>query len=462
MNLAVVILAAGLGTRMKSATPKLLHAIFDKTLIEYVVEAVRPLQAKKTVIVISPGSEEIKEVLGAHPVIFALQRKPRGTGDALAAAVAGLGSFRGTVLVANGDTPLITTETLDAFLRLHRERKEDLSLISFIPRGDHAYGRIVREGDRVKAVVEDRDADESQRLIAEVNSGVYAMKVGMLKLLKEIRINDGKGEYYLTDIVAIACRKGYKVGAHRLGRQEQFAGVNTRQDLHDALRTLNGEIVSRWMQEGVSFMDESSALVHPSAVLGRDTVIWPNVMIEGRTIVGEGSVIMPNSRIRDSVIGKGVVIRDCTVIESSEIREGAAVGPFAHLRPGSVIGSSCRIGNFVEIKKSVIGEGSKASHLSYLGDAQIGSGVNIGAGTITCNYDGTHKHRTIIEDGVFVGSDSQFVAPVTIGKGAYVGAGSTITADVPPYALALSRQPQVNKEEWVLKKKGAAKAKGRK
>lgn len=455
--LATIILAAGLGTRMKSSIPKVLHKIYGKSIIHYVVDSIKQLKSENNIVVIGPKGDEIKNAIAnyheGYPVTFAVQKEPKGTADAMKAAVQKLNGFSGTVLVLSGDTPLISASTLQKFLKLHEQNKEDISIISFIAEGTHSYGRIIRKGDQVKAIIEDRDASEEQKKIKEVNSGIYAIKSHALKLLKEIKINKAKGEYYLTDIVEIAVKKGYKVGAHILGNETELTGINTREDLHNACHYLKDKILSNWIKNGVSFIDMSSVFIHPDAKIGMDTVIYPNVHIEGKTIIGKGCTIYPNVRITDSVVGNHVVIKDSTVIESSTINKNATIGPFAHLRPGSIIGPSSKIGNFVEIKKSIIGEGTKASHLSYLGDAEIGKNVNIGAGTITCNYDGKQKNKTIIEDDSFIGSDTQLIAPVRVGKGAYVGAGSTITKNVPPLSLAVSRVEQRHIEKWALRKR---------
>jgi bifunctional UDP-N-acetylglucosamine pyrophosphorylase/glucosamine-1-phosphate N-acetyltransferase len=450
---------------MKSLIPKVLHRIYGKPIIHYVVDSIKRLKAENNIVVIGPKSDEIRNAIAnyykGHRVIFAVQKEPKGTGDAMKAAVQKLKGFSGTVLALSGDTPLIKTSTLQKFLKLHKQNKEDISIISFIAEGTHSYGRIIREGDRVKAIIEDRDADNKQKEIKEVNSGIYAIKSRALNLLKEIKINKAKGEYYLTDIVDIAVKKGYKVGAHILGSETELTGINTREDLHNACHYLKDRILSNWMKNGVSFIDTSSVFIHPDAKIGMDTVIYPNVHIEGKTVIGKGCTIYPNTRIADSIIGNHVTIKDSTVIESSTIKDKAAIGPFAHIRPGSIIGDSSKIGNFVEIKKSVIGEGTKASHLSYLGDAEIGKNVNIGAGTITCNYDGKQKNKTIIEDNSFIGSDTQLVAPVRVGKGAYIGAGSTITKNVPPLSLAVSRADQRHIEKWALRKGKGQGAKGK-
>lgn len=452
-NLATVILAAGAGKRMQSSTPKILHRLFDKPLIQYVMESVKKIGSKNNIIVLSPQTSLVSTLFKDCPFRFVIQEKPLGTADALKVAKRELNDFEGTILVLNGDTPLIEAETLGRFLRLHRKNREDISFISFIAHDSHSYGRVIREGDKVIAIIEDKDASKEQKRINEVNSGIYAIKSKMLKLLDEIKINKKKGEYYLTDIIEIASGKGYKVNAHSLSNETELTGINTRQDLHKAGLFLRDKIINRWMGRGVSFLDRNSTYIHPDVRIGKDTIIYPNVFIEGDSIIGKGCVIYPNSRIVNSKIGDHAIIKDSTLIESSIIKEGATIGPFAHIRPGSVIGREVKIGNFVEIKKSVIGRGTKAAHLSYLGDAVIGENVNIGAGTITCNYDGKNKHKTILEDGVFVGSDTQLVAPVRICKGAYIGAGSTITKDVPPFSLAVSRSSQKNIEGWVKKRK---------
>ena len=449
-----VILAAGLGTRMKSARPKILHSINGKPLVRYVVDAVQTLNPAKIVVVVSPGSVGIREALRDSRVAFAIQKKPKGTADALLAAAQKLAGITSTVLVLSGDTPLISAATLQRLLTTHRRKKEFLSILSFLAQGEHSYGRIMREGGNVFSIVEDRDATSEQKKIAEVNSGIYAMASPALKLLKEVKINPGKGEYYLTDIVDIAARKGLRIGSHILGEETELTGINTRKDLCMAGLYLRDRTVSRLLEKGVSFIDLKSVFIDPEAEIGADTTIYPNVIIEGNSSIGSGCVIYPNTRIADSIVGNNVIIKDSSVIESSDVRDGASIGPFAHLRPGSVIGASAKIGNFVEIKKSVIGPSTKASHLSYLGDSEIGANVNIGAGTITCNYDGVNKFKTIIEEGSFIGSDTQLVAPVKVGKGAYVGAGSTITRDVPPLALAVSRTPQRNLEGWAAGKSG--------
>jgi bifunctional UDP-N-acetylglucosamine pyrophosphorylase/glucosamine-1-phosphate N-acetyltransferase len=339
---------------------------------------------------------------------------------------------------------------------MHLKNKNSLSVLSFLAEDPEAYGRILRApSGHVKSVVEHKDADAEQKKIHEVNSGVYAINHDLLPLLEEIKINRKKGEYYLTDIVELSARKGFRTSALCIGLEQEFMGVNTRQELCRAARTMADAIIAKWMEKGVNILDAASVFIHPYAVIGAETTLYPGVYIDGHTMIGPGVTIYPNVRISNSRIEAKAVIKDSSVVEESWVKSGAAVGPFAHLRPGSEIGVEARVGNFVELKKTILGSGSKASHLSYLGDARIGRDVNIGAGTITCNYDGSRKSVTVIDDRAFVGSDSQLVAPVRIGRGAYIGAGSTITKDVPPLALAVSRADQKNIKDWAKKRPAA-------
>jgi bifunctional UDP-N-acetylglucosamine pyrophosphorylase/glucosamine-1-phosphate N-acetyltransferase len=384
---------------------------------------------------------------------FVLQKELLGTGDALAIAKKEL--LKGTVLVLNGDCPLITAGTLRGLLAKHKRSKNLLSFLSFIDESMSGYGRIIRDGSgKVTGIVEDKHASSvEKKMYKELNGGVYVMESETLSYLSNINKNSSSGEYYLTDIIGIMSEAGRRIDAYQCP-SEEIRGVNSRQELYEISAILKRRVISGWMQTGVTFIDPETTQVHVSAKIGRDTVIYPNTYIEGRTSIGQNCTIYPGSRICDSVLGNRVVIKDNTLIEKSRIREGASVGPCAHLRPDSIIGRNVKIGNFVEVKKSNIGAGTKAGHLSYLGDAEIGPGVNIGAGTITCNYDGKNKFKTYIKSGVFIGSDSQLVAPVTINKDAYVAAGSTITRDVPAGALAIGRGRQKNLEDWTKKQKG--------
>jgi bifunctional UDP-N-acetylglucosamine pyrophosphorylase/glucosamine-1-phosphate N-acetyltransferase len=455
MKLTGVVLAAGLGKRMNSSVPKVLRRLHGATMLQYVVDALRQLKPQKIVVVVGKHFEEIKASLqDAGEISFAEQRDAKGTGDALLRAVPHVGKGKGTVVVVNGDTPLITPRTLKKFLLLHRKHGNKLSLLSFTAREPESYGRIIRDQKgNVMSVIEDRDATAPQKAIREVNSGVYAIEPEALSLLKEIKLNESKGEYYLTDIVHVARKKGLEVGAFCIGSENEFIGVNTRDELERAGQLLKKRMIKRLADRGVNFIDANSVFLSTNVRIGKGTIVYPNVHLEGNTMIGKGCTIYPNVRIIDSIIGDGAIIKDSTLIEESVVKKRASVGPFAHLRPGSEIGAAAKIGNFVEIKKSIIGTGTKAQHLTYLGDAKIGRHVNIGAGTITCNYDGFKKYVTTIADNVFIGSDSQLIAPVKVNKGAYIGAGSTITKDVPSGALSLSRVEQIDVEGWAMRRK---------
>ena len=455
MKLAAVVLAAGLGTRMNSSVPKVLNDLNGTLMFQHVLNTLYKLKPKRIVVVAGMHIEEIKKsIQDGSNIFFAHQKEARGTGDALLKAVPSLRGFQGTVLVVNGDTPLITPETLKKFLLLHTKRRDTLSLISFISREPDSYGRVIRdERENVLSIIENRDATVSQKSIKEVNSGVYAIESQGMGLLKAMKLNESKGEYYLTDLVHIAKNKGVKIDAFCMGSKDEFIGINTHQELEKARQLMKDRIIRRWIDRGVSFVDTTSVFISSDVKMGKGTIVYPNVHLEGNTKVGRGCTIYPNVRIQNSTVGDGAIIKDSTLIEGSVVKNRASVGPFAHIRPGSEIGTGARIGNFVEVKKSVIGSGTKASHLTYIGNAKIGKDVNIGAGTITCNYDGYKKHITVIKDKVFIGSDSQLIAPVKIGKGAYIGAGSTIIKDVPANALALSRVEQRHIKGWALKRK---------
>ncbi len=440
---ACIILAAGLGTRMKSDLPKVLHPICDRPMLDYALETATALKPAKTIVVVNShfDTESFALPKGAR---YAIQKQQKGTADAVSAGASALGkSFRGTTLILNGDTPLVLPGTLRKFLRQHAKSRNSVSVLSFSAYDPTGYGRILRnEEGRPLGIVEEKDATDEQKDICEVNSGVYAFEPAGLALLGSIKMNRKKAEYYLTDIVGLALRRELSTGVYCQGDEEEFLGINSRIDLARAHEALRIRKVRDLLEGGVTLLDPASVYVAPLVKVGRDTTIYPNVFIHGQTKIGKGCTIFPNVRIIDSTIREGAVIKDACLIEGSTIGKDSQIGPMAHIRPGTRIGRGAKIGNFVEIKKSNIGDNSKAGHMAYIGDAEIGKGVNIGAGTITCNYDGKNKNKTIIGDDVFIGSDSQLVAPVTIEKGAYVGAGSTITKDVPKGSLAISRSRQ--------------------
>lgn len=462
MRTACVILAAGQGKRMKSSLPKVLHRVCGIPMLQAVIDTVRKLKPERVIVVAGRQIDLIKKEVTAPDLRFMLQKEPKGTGDALKSAIPALKGFKGTVIVLNGDSPLIEPQTIKRLLVLHQKNRNAISVLSFHAEDPKGYGRIVRDGTgKFLAIVEEKDADNSQKKVHEVNSGLYAINHDVLSLLDRLVVNRQKGEYYLTDIIALSLKQGLRTSAFAIGGETEFMGVNTREELLRASEFMRQAVVLKCISRGVNLLDPASFFIHPHSSIGRDTIIYPNVFIEAGTKIGSNVTIYPHVRILRSMIDDHAVIKDSTVIEDSHIRTCASVGPFAHIRPGSEIGAHAKVGNFVELKKTLIGKGAKASHLSYLGDAVIGRDVNIGAGTITCNYDGQNKHQTIIGDNVFVGSDTQFVAPVKIGKGAYIGAGSTITRDVLPMALAVSRTEQRNIKDWAKKRQIKVKAKGK-
>ena len=459
---AAVILAAGEGKRMRSNRAKVLHSLGGVPMLLYVVEAVEKI-AKPILVVVGRQADEVKRLLSGRPVRTVMQQKQWGTAHAVLRAQGALSHVRGPVLILNGDAPLLTRSTLERMIELHHHRDAHLTLLTARLSDPFGYGRIVRNSEgRIRRVVEESDANPYEKKIQEINTGIYlAEKAPLFELLKTVQPNNHQKEYYLTDLVEGAVRQGCRVESLEVSDSQEVLGINTRIDLAQAEKILQARTLRRFMLEGVTVLDPNTTWIDPQALIGRDTVIYPQVRVEGKTIVGEGCVIGSHVRLTDSQIESGVAIRDFCVINGSKIQTAASVGPFAHLRPGTVIRTGARIGNFVEVKKTELGPGSKANHLSYLGDAVVGRDVNIGAGTITCNYDGFKKSKTVIGDQVFVGSDTQFIAPVRIGRGALIAAGSTITKDVPPRALAIARAQQVNKpgraEQRVAKAKESRK-----
>ncbi len=451
MNIKCVILAGGQGKRMKSSTPKVLHPLFGKPILMHIVDTVKTLRPRDIVIVVSEVISHVLEDIEGIDIV--IQRRPLGTGDALKKALEKV-KFDKTLLVMNGDTPLIREETLRRLILLHKKEKNDITFLSFITDEPGSYGRIIRNDDgKVMKIVEAMALKEKDKDIKEVNAGVYLIEPTAVELLRSIRKNSISSEYYLTDIIEIARKRGLKVNAHPFADEEEMIGINTRIELSRAIKIMQKRISTRHMENGVTIIDPESVFISPDSEIGMDTVIYPCVYIEGKTRIGRNCMIFPGVRIINSSISDRVIIKDSVVIEESIIEDSVVIGPFTHLRPESHISKNARLGNFVEVKKSFIGEGTKALHLSYIGDAEIGKNVNIGAGTITCNYDGIKKHKTIIEDDVFIGSDTQLVAPIKVSKGAYIGAGSTITKDVPPLSLAISRVSQRHIPDWVKKRK---------
>ena len=454
MKPTVVVLAAGLGTRMKSRLAKALHPLAGRPLVQHVLSAAAEIDPEKIVLVLGHQADSVKNAAREYRPEIVLQAEQLGTGHAVLQAVGAIEGTSGPVLILCADTPLVSSTTLRDVIDLHQRSRAAITFITTMVDNPFGYGRVVRTRSGVTGVVEEKDATAAQRRIKEVNAGIYCFeKEFLLSSLTRLGKNNAQGEYYLPDTIALARKKKRRVSAFLCAHAEEVMGVNSRLDLSRAEAAIRDRINRAWMAEGVTMLDPGTISIGSEVFLGRDTVLYPNVRIEGRAKLGEACTVYPGARIVDSVIADNVVVKDCSVIEESRVASGASIGPFAHLRPGSIIGERARIGNFVEVKKSTLGEGSKANHLAYIGDATVGRDVNIGAGVITCNYDGYDKYSTVIEDGVFVGSDTQLVAPVTIGRGALIAAGSTITRDVPADALAISRMRQEVREGFASRRK---------
>ena len=455
-DIHVAVLAAGKGTRMKSAIPKVLHRAAGEALIEHVLRAADALRPKTITVIVGHMADAVKAGLSKRMgLAFALQEPQLGTGHALMQVEPHLRDASGTLVLLSGDVPLLKAATLRRLVERHQQTAAAATVLTARVSQPQGYGRIVRDRDgAIAAIVEEKDATADERAIDEINSGVYAFDLGPLfEALQSVGAANAQGEYYLPDLVRIYRGRGMRVETVVVADAREVLGVNSRKELTDVTAIMKADRIDALMADGVTVVDPASTWIGPDVVIGADTVLHPSVFLEGRTRIGRGCVINSGVRIVDSVLDDEVVVNNFCVISESHIATGAQVGPFAHIRPLSEIGEGARIGNFVELKKTAFGKGSKANHLAYLGDSTVGQNVNIGAGTITCNYDGTAKHATVIEDGAFIGSDSQLVAPVRVGKGAYVAAGSSIVEDVPDGALGIARGRQTNKPGWAAKKK---------
>jgi bifunctional UDP-N-acetylglucosamine pyrophosphorylase/glucosamine-1-phosphate N-acetyltransferase len=453
MELAVIILAAGKGKRMKSDIPKVLHKVLGEPMINYVIDAVKGLPVYRTVVVTGYKSRDVRQCLGMENLYFAFQREQLGTGHAVLCARELLEGYSGDILILNGDLPLIRKETLVELLRYHKKSGSTVSFLSTVLDNPEGYGRITRDSSGgVTKIVEHGEATPKEKEIKEVNAGAYCVDSDFLwDVLERLNPNNKQHEYYLPDIVDVAIKSGRGVNALVVEDSQEVLGVNTRAELAAAEAALKRRTNRELMESGVTIVNPEETYISPRVKIGLDTVIYPNTYIYGESSIGSGCTIGPLVWIEDSTIGHDVKIKFCSSLCESVIGDGVSIGPFANLRPKAVVKSGAKIGNFVEVKKSEIGRGSKVSHLSYLGDATVGDNVNIGAGTITCNYDGSSKHPTVIEDNAFIGSDTMLVAPVKIGRGATTGAGSTITDDVPPDSLAIGRARQVVIRNWQRK-----------
>ncbi|NBE54308.1 bifunctional UDP-N-acetylglucosamine diphosphorylase/glucosamine-1-phosphate N-acetyltransferase GlmU [Streptomyces boluensis] len=456
---AVVVLAAGEGTRMKSKTPKVLHAICGRSLVGHVVAAAQELEPERLVVVVGHAREQVVTHLAeSDPAIrTAVQEEQNGTGHAVRMGLeelAGERAVEGTVIVVCGDTPLLTGETLRALAATHGADGNAVTVLTAEVPDATGYGRIVRDAaGAVTAIVEHKDADAAQRAIREINSGVFAFDGGLLAdALGKVRTDNSQGEEYLTDVLGILRAAGHRVGASVAGDHREIAGINNRVQLAEARRTLNDRLLERAMLAGVTVVDPASTLVDVSVTFEPDAVVHPGTQLLGATHVGAEAEVGPNTRLTDTVVGAGARV-DNSVADSAEVGEGALVGPYAYLRPGTRLGAKAKAGTYVEMKNASIGAGTKVPHLSYVGDATIGEYSNIGAASVFVNYDGQDKHHTTIGSHCRTGSDNMFVAPVTVGDGAYTAAGSVITKDVPPGSLAVARGQQRNIEGWVARKR---------
>lgn len=468
--IATVILAAGEGKRMHSDLPKVCHVLDGRPLVVHCLALAQAIGSRKNVVVLSgqaPKAKRTREVIGQafgqKRIIFATQKKPRGTGDAVRAAAHALKTFSGTVLILYGDVPLLSPEVIRDFLAFHHHEKAVASLISVHLENPTGYGRIVRSSaGLLQKIVEEKDASDTQRRITEINSGIYAVdRKFLFDALAKIKPHNAQKEFYLTDVIAIARDQGVPVAVWQAPnhRAFEFLGVNSQKDLAVLENYARQRRNAQLMGQGVKMWDPASTVVSPLCQVESGAVLFPGVHLLGKTIIKKNSSIGPYAILTDVRVGESVTIKPFCVLENVTLENEASCGPFAHLRPGSVLKKGAKVGNFVEMKKSVLGVQAKANHLSYIGDAFVGAQANIGAGTITCNYDGFSKYATTIGAGAFIGSDTQLVAPVRVGNGAIVGAGTTVTKNVPDNALAISRSQQINKKNWATRFRQQAKRK---
>jgi len=456
-NHAAIVLAAGKGTRMKSAIPKVLHEVGGEPMITHVIRLLEGLGVGRIIVVVGHGSLEVKKRLEGRNLTFVEQAEQLGTGHAVLCATEALRGFSGDVLILSGDVPLLGAPTIKGLFKIYKKAgpARAMALVTAMLEDPAGYGRVIRDEEkRITRIVEDKDATPREKAVHEINTGSYLFdSLFLAKNIGKIGAANAQKEYYLPDLVRLAVESGRKVSALTLLDPTEVMGINNRVELAAASRIMRGRILEALMLGGVTIIDPERTVIGPDVKIGRDSIIHPGVNISNSTI-GRGSLIEQGAIITDSKLGPEVCIRAYSIIESSSIGKRASIGPFARLRPGNCLSEDVRIGNFVEVKKSRLGRGVKAGHLSYLGDSEIGAGVNIGAGTITCNYDGKKKYLTRIGPGAFIGSDSQLVAPVTVGSGAYVGSGTTVTRDVPAGALVTSRGEERVIKGWVKRRFG--------
>ncbi|HTN72536.1 MAG TPA: bifunctional UDP-N-acetylglucosamine diphosphorylase/glucosamine-1-phosphate N-acetyltransferase GlmU [Methylomirabilota bacterium] len=454
-EIGVILLAAGQGTRMKSSLPKVLHPLGGKPLFLHAVGVAKRLKPSKIAVVIGHGAGAIREAYVGDDVTWVTQEQQLGTGHAVLCAKNNFADFCGDLLILSGDVPLIQERTLNAMVETHIKHKAPLTLLTALLDMPKGYGRILRDarGD-LTGIVEEKDANDAQKQIREVNAGAYiALPQFLFPALEQVKNDNRQGEYYLPDVVTIGLGQGQKIATVRVDDPREMMGINTRKELARMEKTLQERINRQWMDAGVTLKDPQTTYIEEAVTIGRDTVIGPNSHLRGRTIVGERCQIDGSAYLTDAEIGDGVHLRFSVVLTGCRVDGGAIIGPFAHLRPGTSLGANVHIGNFVETKEAVIGEGTKANHLTYLGDVTIGRESNIGAGTITCNYDGFKKYQTKIGDRVQVGSDSTLVAPISLGDDVYVATATTIRHDIPSGALVFNERQERLREGWTEKKR---------
>lgn len=456
MGKYALILAAGEGKRMKSETSKVLHKVCGKEMVNHVIDIMRNAGFEDVNVIVGRSKEQVMDKTSSRNVSYSVQEEQLGTGHAVLCAKEFLQDKEGTVAIFTGDAPLVREETVKEMLKSHEEGGYSATLLTSVIENPSGYGRIKRSGNDVEKIIEHKDCSEEELKLKEINAGMYLFDAKELQeALLLLKNDNAQGEYYLTDVIEIMKKNQLKVGAV-ITEFDETRGVNSRVQLAEAEAILRKRINHFHMENGVTLIDPLSTYIGADVVIGNDTIIYPNNILEGKTMIGKGVLLHPNNRIEDSVIDDEVTIAS-SVILSSKVGRKTTVGPFAYIRPDSVIGEKVKVGDFVEIKKSTIGNGTKISHLTYIGDAEVGEHVNFGCGTVVVNYDGKNKYKTVVEDNAFIGCNTNLVAPVTVGEGAFTAAGSTITDNVPKESLGIARAKQVNKEGWVQKRKDSGK-----